>query len=250
MNPNARKVAVGAVAALIVAKSAASAWTRFENSRLTLNIKRLLVSPELEDSLKSIREVMSAFEQDIRTDMKRSTERVPSLVNLLILNTIHEREAAARDCREARMLQESEARSHDEYEKEGRNGKDAKDAKNRWIQHGVDEKVGKEAARYVRFAISAYGVLMLKARAALGASRAVYSADTQYSTVQYSTVQCSAVSSSQRSTLLGSPHPSRARYHEEELARGGVFFFFRPLRPPPPPERERGKRAGGRMAPG
>ncbi|CAM9393825.1 unnamed protein product [Choristocarpus tenellus] len=155
----ARRVAAGAVAALVVVKVSAIGWERVQNSRLTLNIKRALVSPELDDSLKSIKDVVTAFERDVRSEA-RGNDRFPALVNLLVLNTIHERGAAARD---ADAIQ-----SQQELEHDGR----AKKIQRRRSQcisgwkeeqkYRVDEKIGKEAARYVRFAISAYGVLMLK----------------------------------------------------------------------------------------
>eukprot|EP00752_Nemacystus_decipiens_P010109 g9010.t1 len=121
------QVAVAVVASL--ATGAYAGW--LQNTRLVNQITRSFISPELGEALKSIKGVVAAFERDVRSDVKWDS----ALANLLILNTIHERAASLQVPPKAGMKAN--------------------------LLPG-DEAVGKEAARYIRFASAAYGMLMLK----------------------------------------------------------------------------------------
>ncbi|CAM9236624.1 unnamed protein product, partial [Scytosiphon promiscuus] len=134
-----RKVAATGLLVVLAGLPAASAgWTWLENMRLLNQITGSYVSPELGEALQSIKRVVTAFDRDVRTgvewDWKR--DRVPSaLINMLILNTVHERAASLQAPPKAGMKAN--------------------------LKPG-DDGVGKEAARYVRFSSAAYGMLMLK----------------------------------------------------------------------------------------
>ncbi|CAN0386596.1 unnamed protein product, partial [Ascophyllum nodosum] len=96
------------------------------------------ISPELEEALQSIKEVLAGFDQHVREGFrwKLTRDRITSaFVDLLILNTVHERGTALQAPPEA-----------------GEGGS----------LNAEDEVVGREAARYVRFSSAAYGMLMLK----------------------------------------------------------------------------------------
>eukprot|EP00903_Cladosiphon_okamuranus_P010309 g9756.t1 len=124
-----RKVQVAVAVGASLAIGAYAGW--LQNTRLVNQITRSFIGPELGEALKSIKGVVAAFERDVRTDIKWDS----ALANLLILNTIHERAASLQTPPKAGM---------------GAN-----------LLPG-DETVGKEAARYIRFASAAYGMLMLK----------------------------------------------------------------------------------------
>ncbi|CAN0130781.1 unnamed protein product, partial [Ectocarpus sp. 4 AP-2014] len=133
-----RTVAVGLIFTLVGVPVAYAGWEWAENTRLLNQITRSFIGPELGEALRSIIGVVAAFEKDLRTDVKWDwkRDRVPNaLVNLLVLNTVHERaaslQAPPKAGSKANLLPS-------------------------------DEAVGKEAARYMRFASAAYGIFMLK----------------------------------------------------------------------------------------
>ncbi|CAN0509303.1 unnamed protein product [Ectocarpus sp. 12 AP-2014] len=133
-----RTVAVGLISTLVGVPVAYAGWEWAENTRLLNQITRSFISPELGEALQSIKGVVAAFERDLRTDVKWDwkRDRVPNaLVNLLVLNTVHERAAS---------LQAPPK------------------AGSKTTLLPSDEAVGKEAARYMRFASAAYGIFMLK----------------------------------------------------------------------------------------
>ncbi|CAM9635858.1 unnamed protein product [Pylaiella littoralis] len=130
MSPR-RRVAVGVLGSLAALNGVHAGWAWLDNTRLFNQITRSFISPKLAEALQSIKGVVAAFEKDVRPDVKWDS----ALVNLLVLNTIHERATALQAPPKAGLKAN--------------------------LLSG-DEAVGREAARYVRFASAAYGMLMLK----------------------------------------------------------------------------------------
>jgi hypothetical protein len=103
-----------------------------------------LLNPELEQSVISIQSVLNSLDEHLQGDSFQP--KYPLLVNLLLLNTLHEREAAA-------WARRRHSTHHHAYHS------DEDKARKRRLR---DEAVCKDAARYVKFANSAYGLLLLK----------------------------------------------------------------------------------------
>ncbi|CAM9126136.1 unnamed protein product [Chrysoparadoxa australica] len=124
-------------------------WGAFERQRILGLLRGQFISEDLQEAVTNIQRIYSTLICDIKTN--GTGDRHPFLVNILLLNTIHEKEATTLGGIGAYKVRQN-----------GSQSKKRKLSCTHRRKPCVKETLVTDAARYMLFASSAYGLLLLK----------------------------------------------------------------------------------------